>query len=94
MSSSAITFYQCATCKLYIPAKKTCQIMIPQMQGQINENDYCSRYTDIIYQCETCGGGLLNGLIEVSDEKTHIYCENCLRLRSSQKPEEKKEEKE
>lgn len=84
MSASAITFYKCGTCALYVPKTKTCQIMIPQKQGKISPTDYCSLHVDRINQCEICGAGLLIPIIETVGDETHIYCQNCLIQRETQ----------
>ena len=76
--------YKCANCKLYLPQNKTCQIMIPQMQGKIEPNDFCSQHHPEIALCETCGAGVLIPFIEVIDEDAHIYCPNCLAQKKMQ----------
>ena len=66
---------KCQTCHLYVPQNKACQIMIPQMQGKIEPDDYCSQHNDHILTCEICGGGLLEPFIYIDkDGKTHIAC--------------------
>lgn len=66
---------KCSTCQLYIPQSKTCQIMIPAMQGKIEPDDYCSQHNDHILACEICGAGLLEPFIYVdNDGKIHIAC--------------------
>lgn len=52
--------------------------MIPQMQGKISLNDYCSQIQTEIKYCEICGGGLLVPIIEIIRDEVHIYCQNCL----------------
>ena len=84
MSASAINFYKCETCALYVPQARTCQIMIPQKQGKISPTDYCSLYVNKIDQCEICGAGLLESIIEVIGDETHFYCQNCLIQRELQ----------
>ena len=71
-------FYRCSKCKLYRPNERTCQIMIPQMQGKISPNDYCSQIQTEIEYCEICGGGLLVPIIEIIGDEVYIYCQNCL----------------
>ena len=78
-------FYRCNKCKLYIPAQRTCQIMIPQMQGKISPEDYCSQFQAEVNVCEICGGGILQPFIEIEGEdKVHTYCQNCLMMREQQ----------
>lgn len=96
MSASGITFYKCATCKLYIPQQKTCQLMIAPMQGQIEPTDYCTKYVDKIEYCELCGNGILAPLIEASaNGEVHTYCASCLKLKEQkiQKNDEEKNDK-
>lgn len=70
---------KCATCNIYVPQARTCQIMIPAMQGKIGPEDYCSQHNDHILFCEVCGAGLIEPLIEVKPDKTvHVYCGNCI----------------
>lgn len=72
---------KCQTCHLYLPQQLGCQIMIPQMQGKINPDDYCSQHNDHILTCENCGGGLLESFIEIdADGKPHIYCAHCITM--------------
>ena len=81
-----IPFYRCAKCKLYLPQTKTCQIMIPQMQGKIEPEDHCSKCMPIISICEVCGGGTLTPFIEIEGETVHTYCQNCLMQKHAQNP--------
>lgn len=69
---------KCETCKLYIPNEKTCQIMAPIMKNKILPQDFCSKYTNTIYQCEVCGVGILWPVILTIDGINHTYCENCI----------------
>ena len=69
---------KCATCNIYAPQARTCQIMIPQMQGKISPEDYCSQHNDNMLFCEVCGAGLLEPLIEVINGTVHVYCGNCI----------------
>ena len=69
---------KCQTCKLYIPASQTCQIMIAPMQGKIKPTDYCAHHTETLYQCEICGGGLLEPIFATIDGVVHVYCAQCL----------------
>ena len=72
---------KCQTCQLYVSQNKACQIMIPQMQGKIEPDDYCSQHNDHVQVCEICGGGLLESFIEVdADGKVHIYCARCVSI--------------
>ena len=68
----------CGSCRLYIPAQKTCQIAVPQLAGKFEPDDFCSKHINYLPQCEICGAGLLEPLIEVKDGKAHIYCANCI----------------
>lgn len=58
--------------------------MIPAMQGKINPEDYCSKCMPKISICENCGNGVLIPIIEVKDDITHIYCQNCINTRNLQ----------
>ena len=69
---------KCATCNIYVPQSRSCQIMIPAMQGKIGPDDHCSKHNDEMIFCEVCGAGLLEPFIEVIDGTVHIYCSNCL----------------
>lgn len=72
---------KCATCQIYVPQARTCQIMIPAMQGKVSPEDYCSKHNDHMGFCEVCGAGLLEPLIEVKDDNSvHVYCGNCINL--------------
>lgn len=92
MASSSIVFYKCATCKLYIPQQKACQLM-PQMAGTIESDDYCAKYEDTLYTCIDCGAAMLRPLINMVGEEVQFYCPNCLIKRETQikKTEEKKD---
>ena len=68
MASSSIVFYKCATCKLYIPQQKACQLM-PQMAGTIESDDYCAKYEDTLYTCVDCGAAMLRPLINMVGEE-------------------------
>ena len=54
------------------------------MQGKINPEDYCSKCMPEIAICEKCGGGVLVPIVEVKDNVTHIYCQNCINARNEQ----------
>lgn len=71
--------YKYANCQLYIPQVKTCQIMIPQMQGRIKPEDYCSKHTQNLAICERCQGATLIPFIRYDKEnnEVHVYCGNC-----------------
>ena len=63
--------------------------MIPQMQGKILPNDYCSQFQAEIEVCEICGMGVLQPFIETEGEnEVHIYCQNCAMTHQT-KPQEK-----
>lgn len=70
--------YKCHSCKLYLPQQKTCQLMIPQMQGQIQPDDYCSQHKTNIEVCDKCGSGLLVPFIQQKGDTIHVYCGNCI----------------
>lgn len=69
---------KCQTCQLYVPQTHACQIMVPQMQGRIGPEDYCSKHKDHLLICEVCGAGLLAPIIEVVNDTVHVYCDNCV----------------
>ena len=62
-------------CKLYIPQQKICQLM---KIAPIKPTDYCSHYKKELYTCENCGQSMLTPIIEVTEDRTHIYCPNCI----------------
>lgn len=68
----------CGSCRLYIPAQKTCQIAVPQMAGQYEPDDFCSKHKNVLCTCEVCGAGLLDPLIEYINGTVHIYCPQCI----------------
>lgn len=68
----------CGSCGLYIPQQKTCQIAVPQLAGKFESDDFCSKHISHLPQCEICGVGLLEPLIEINDGKAHIYCPQCI----------------
>lgn len=77
-----ITFkQQCQTCTLHKVATNSCYLM-PSMQGQITPTDFCSKHKSDLLTCEICGSGLLDPLIEIIEEKVHIYCDNCYKQRN------------
>lgn len=69
---------KCGTCRLYIPQRKTCQLMIAQMEHKIEPTDYCSKHNDHLPICESCGAGLLESYVEVIDGNAHIFCAQCI----------------
>ena len=77
--------YKCHSCKLYIPQQKTCQLMIQQMQGRIEPDDYCSQHIQDIPICEGCGAAILVPYIQVRGNEAHIYCVNCCAAISAQR---------
>ena len=75
--------YKCHSCKLYLPQQKTCQLMIPQMQGRIGPDDYCSKHMSDIAICEHCGGAILTPYVRIVNNTVHTYCANCCAITQS-----------
>lgn len=71
---------KCATCQLYLPQHRTCQIMMPLMQGKIGPEDHCSQHNDHLAVCENCGAVLLESFVEVKEDGAHVYCERCITM--------------
>ena len=69
---------KCATCLLYIPKQKTCQLM-PNIPGKIKPTDFCSQHKNFVYTCARCGRGTLDPVFEIDEQTQNIivFSSNC-----------------
>ena len=70
----------CADCRIYLADQKTCQIMQPMMQGQIEPTDYCTHHMSFAHKCDVCHRGILKPMFSpLGNDAYGTYCESCYR---------------
>lgn len=71
----------CRTCALCDPSQSVCRLFHHKIDI---DQDFCSRHTKSLIQCEICGAPMLEPFIDLSIEgEYHVICGNCASSRSS-----------
>lgn len=75
---SKVIFRFCKTCGFYNAPAKTCAIMAT-FKGEIEPNDFCSKYREAPVHCERCRAITFAPILVVDANGTyHSYCQGCV----------------